>query len=74
MHCDVGERDAQVKVANVTPKLSITNNVCEEDENVDQAQNCDLVEYLDHVASRVFQRLNCKQNRKHDHGSDHLNC
>ena len=74
MHCNVGESYGQVKDADVTPKLSITNDVCEEDENVDQAQNCDLVEHLDHIASRIFQRLYCKQNRKHDHGGDHLNC
>ena len=53
VHCDVGERDAQVKDAEVTPELSLANYVCEEDEHVGQAQNCDLVKHFNFVATRV---------------------
>ena len=72
VECDVCERDAQVNDAEVAPEMSLAHYVCKENEHVGQAQNCDLVEYLDFVATRILQRPDTEEYCKHDHCSEHL--
>ena len=58
MHSDIGKCDAQIKETEVAPELCSAQYVCKENEHVGQAQNCNLVEDLNSVATRVFQRPN----------------
>ena len=57
MHSDIGKRDAQIKETDVVPELCPAQYVCKENEQVGQAQNCDLVENLDSVTTRILQRF-----------------